>query len=123
MSTLALPRHSARTPRRKPLSQQMEIGITAVLVVIGMVLSILSLSYLFYANATASQDYHLRVLQQERAELFRQKEVLSMEIAQFEALATLQENEKIASMVAAENPLYILENRAVAQAPSDTKTE
>lgn len=122
MSTFALPRQSVVLPRRKTLSQQIEVGITAVLVVIGLVLSALSLSYLFYANKTATQDYHLRVLQEQRAELMTQSEVLEMQIANAESLRALQENTKINSMVAASQPLYISGASLTAQKEKEGET-
>ena len=108
MSTLALP-HQIRpaVAHRKPLSKRVEIGLTAVLVVIGLVLATLSLSYLFYANEKATQDYQLRVLQDQRAEFITKNEVLAMQIASLESLEALAENKQIANMVPAENLLYI----------------
>ncbi len=92
----------------------MEIGITTVLVIISLLLASISLSYLFYANEKATQDYQLRVLQEKRANLVRTNEVLSMQIADLESLIALEENDSIKNMVAMKNPLYIRGDSAVA---------
>jgi hypothetical protein len=116
MSTFALPRRSIPvSSRKKPLSERVEVGITAVLVVMGLLLSTLSLSYLFYANEKATQDYHLRILQEKRSSILQKNEVLSMQIAQLESLENLQQNKKIRTMVDAGEILHIRGDTQVAQ--------
>jgi hypothetical protein len=118
MSTYALPpRIGQRSPRKKPLSERVEIGITTVLVIIGLLLTTISLSYLFYANEKATQDYHLRILQEKRSKLVSSNEILSMQIADLESLAALEKSPKIQDMVAMKNPLYLRGNSAVARTP------
>ncbi|MBI5414519.1 hypothetical protein HZA38_03305 [Candidatus Peregrinibacteria bacterium] len=117
MSTSALLLHPQRMLRRRPLSERVEVGITTVLVVIGLVLAGISLLYLFYANEKATQDYHLRILQEKHAELVRANEVVAMLLSQREALVALEGNPKIQKMRDVKNKelLFIRDDIVVAR--------
>ncbi len=121
MSIITLPRRSSPIPiRKKPLSKRLEIGITMVLIVMGLVLSLLSLSFLFFANSQATQGFHLKTLQEQRADLMLSNEVLAMQIAGTEALDNLEENGQVKKMVNAESPLYLKGTSAVAKSEEET---
>ena|GEM_PF-6951983 len=96
MTSLSISR--SPLPLRRRLSARMEFGITIVLAVTGVLVAVLSLLYLFYANAKATQDYHLRTLQERRTELVKKNEILAAEIAKTESLDALEQNKQIAAM-------------------------
>ncbi len=68
----------------------------------------------------ATKGYTLRVLQQDRAELTQQNEILSMQIADLQSLEAMENNMIIESMVKAHQPQYIRGDTAVAKAESDS---
>ena len=75
---------------------------------------ILALLILFHENANATKGYRLRSLERERSMLMLEQEVLNMQIAQSQAMETLQTDKLIQVMVPLRNPAYAREESAVA---------
>jgi len=85
-----------------------------LMVAIGSLILLLALMILFHENANATKGYRLRTLEYERSQLMLEDEVLKMQIAQEQALETLQEDKKVQAMTPAKKPLYMNGTRAVA---------
>lgn len=109
---------SANAPkisRKMPLSERLERSIGAfVLLGLGLIL-LLAFLFLSSSNRIATRGYDLKVLENERAELLGENEILRMQIAEAQSLDRLAEDQVIQSMVKANEPLYIRGDTAVAQ--------
>ena len=81
---------------------------------IGSLILILALMILFHENANATKGYRLRSLERERSTLMLEQEVLNMQIAQSQAMETLQTDKLIQVMVPLRNPKYAEGDSAVA---------
>lgn len=113
-----LPQDSPKTReivRRKSLSERVELGVGIFLFVSVSLICILALLFLSHSNRVATRGYELKVLQQKQSNLVRQNEVLSMQVADLLSLEAMEKDEFIASMVKAEQPMYIRGDTAVAQ--------
>jgi hypothetical protein len=69
---------------------------------------------LFHENANATKGYQLRTLEHERSQLLLQEEVLKMQVAQEQALSTLETDPLIMGMVPVKNPQYVTGEHSVA---------
>jgi hypothetical protein len=122
MTDIALPRPVGpkKEPSRKPLSEQIELGVGAFLFVCISIICLLSLLFLSHNNRVATKGYELKMLQTERSELVRTNEVLSMQIADLQSLEAMESDSVIKSMVPAERPKYIRTDTAVAVKQNET---
>ncbi|PIZ71346.1 hypothetical protein COY07_05145 [Candidatus Peregrinibacteria bacterium CG_4_10_14_0_2_um_filter_43_11] len=100
--------------QRRPLSQKIEVGVTSLVFVIVVLVSMISLVYLAHANRNATKGYALKTLELQRSKLVMENEVWDMEIAKVKSLNTLQNDPKILSMVKATQPLYVRGDTAIA---------
>lgn len=82
--------------------------------VIGFLILVLALFILFHENVNATKGYKLRSLERARSEDLLRLEVLNMQIAQQQALETLQGDARIQGMISVKNPVYVKGDTAVA---------
>ncbi len=80
------------------------------------IICLLSLLFLTHSNQVATRGYELKMLQAKRSDLLRENEVLSMQIADLQALDALANDTTIKRMVKADKPQYIRTDTAVAKA-------
>ncbi len=78
-----------------------------LLCTIGTLIIILALLILFHHNFNATKGYRLRSLEHVRNQLLLQQEVLNMEISRAQALATLQGDSQLKTMVKPKNFTYV----------------
>lgn len=100
--------------RKDPLSHKVEVGANALVFVIITLVAIISLAYLGYSNRNATKGYALKTLELERSRLVTENEVWDMEIARVQALANIQSDPKIKSMVKTDSPMFIRGDTAIA---------
>ncbi len=100
--------------RRKTLSQKMEFGMTSLIFFTIVLIAIISLVFLAHANRNATKGYALKSLELKRSQLITENEVWDMQISQVKSLQTLQSDPKIASMVKADQPLFVRGDTAIA---------
>ncbi len=100
---------------KRPLSERIELGVGAFLFITVTIICLLSLLFLSHSNRVATKGYELKMLQAKRAELLRSNEVLSMQIADLQALDALENDATIKLMVKIDQPQYIRTDTAVAQ--------
>ena len=105
---------AAGLPRRPSLGRLVDQSTMLLMVCIGALILILALLILFHENANATKGYNLRKLEQERAQLQLQQEVLQMQIAEQQAIENLQGDPKIQQMKTVDKPLYVDGSPAVA---------
>lgn len=85
-----------------------------LMVVIGALILVLALLILFHENANATKGYTLRTLEYQRTQLLLEQEIQQMQIAEYQALETLQNDPAIAVMVPVKNPTYVTGMASVA---------
>lgn len=85
----------------------MDQSTILLMTVIGALIFILALLILFHENANATRGYSLRTLENERSVLLLEQEVLNVQIAQAQAISTLQNDAQIQAMRPYTNPQYI----------------
>jgi len=100
--------------RKNTLSQKVEVSVNALVFVIIVLVALISLAYLANANKNATKGYALKNLEVERSHLITENEVWDMEIAQTQALANIQNDPKVKSMVKTDTPLFIRGDTAIA---------
>lgn len=103
--------------RRSTLGQMVEQSTMLLMVSIGSLILLLALLILFHENATATKGYKLRSLEHQRSSLLLEEEVVNMQVAQQQAIETLQNDESIAKMIAVRNAGYITPEAKVAYQP------
>lgn len=81
---------------------------------IGSLILLLALFILFHENANATKGYRLRSLERERSLLMLEQEVLNMQIAESQAMETLQNDKIVQVMVPLKTPKYTEGESAVA---------
>ena len=106
---------SSTLPRRSSLGRQVVNSTTLLLGVIGTLIVVLALLILFHNNANATKGYQLRKLEDVRRQSLLEQEVLNMEIAKAQALATLQSDHRIQSMVKPKKPTFVKLESGLAQ--------
>lgn len=111
--------HNRIAGHKRPLSERVEVGIGAFLFITAAMICLLSLLFLSHSNRVATKGYELKMLQAKRAELQRTNEVLSMQIADLQALDMLENDDVVRMMVKADRPKYIRTDTAVAQVADD----
>jgi len=100
---------------KKTLSQRVEVGITAVLFVMLVVICLLSLLFLSHTNRVATKGHRIVALRNERNNLLIENEILGMQIADLQSLRNLENDPQILKMINAEKPKFIRGDTAVAQ--------
>jgi len=100
--------------RKNTLSQKVEVSVNALVFAIIVLVALISLAYLANANRNATKGYALKNLEVERSQLLTENEVWDMEIAQTQALANIQNDPKVKSMVKTDAPLFIRGDTAIA---------
>ncbi len=114
------PSANSRPPSNKrPLSERIELGVGAFLFITVTIICLLALLFLSHSNRVATRGYELKMLQTKRIDLMRQNEVLSMQIADLQALHALENDSTIKRMVKVDRPQYIRTDTAVAQLGED----
>lgn len=104
---------------KKPLSKQIELGVGAFLFISIACICLLSLLFLSHNNRVATKGYELRMLQETRAQLLREQEILSMQIADLQSLRSIENDNVVKTMVKADRPQYIRVDTAVAFGKGD----
>ncbi len=100
--------------RKNTLSHKVEVGVNALVSVIIALVVVISLAYLANSNRNATKGYALKNLEIERTQLLTENEVWDMEIARVQALANIQNDPKIRSMVKTDTPLFVRGDTAIA---------
>jgi len=100
--------------RRSSLGKLVDQSTVLLMVAIGSLILLLALLILFHENANATKGYRLRTLEQERSQLLLEQEVQKMQVAQQQALETLQEDAGIQAMMPAKRPTYVKEQQSAA---------
>ena len=114
MSAALLESNPTAKVRKNPLSHKVEVGINALVFVIIVLVAIISLAYLANSNRNATKGYALKNLELQRSQLLTENEVWDMEIARVQALANIQNDPKVKSMVKTDTPLFIRGDTAIA---------
>lgn len=81
---------------------------------IGTLILGLALLILFHENANATKGYSLRTLENRRSLLLLEQEVLNMQIAQAQALETLEKDAQVQAMVVPRGTKYVEAEERVA---------
>lgn len=105
---------SSEIPRRQSLGRLVNQSTALLMVCIGALILMLALLILFHENANATKGYSLRKLENQRSVLLLQQELLNMQIAEAQALESLQNDTQIARMIPFKNPKYVPAEPAVA---------
>ena len=100
--------------RKNTLSRKVEVSVNALVFVIIALVALISLVYLANANRNATKGYALKNLEVERSQLLTENEVWDMEIARVQALANIQNDPKVKTMVKTDTPLFIRGDTAIA---------
>jgi len=100
--------------RKDTLSHKVEVGVNALVFVIIALVTVISLVYLANSNRNATKGYALKNLELERTQLLTENEVWDMEIARVQALANIQNDPKVLSMVKTDTPLFVRGDTAIA---------
>ena len=88
-----------------------------LMVSIGSLIFLLALLILFHENANATKGYKLRSLEHQRSALLLEEEVVNMQVAQQQAIETLQNDARIQGMIAVRSAGYIQPDQTVAMQP------
>ncbi len=100
--------------RRNSLGRLMTSSTMLLLCTIGTLIIVLALLILFHHNFNATKGYRLRSLEYIRNQLLLQQEVLNMETARAQALATLERDPGVRMMVKTKKPKYVQGEPAIA---------
>ncbi len=100
--------------RKDPLSHRVEVGMNALVFVIIALVTLISLAYLANSNRNATKGYALKTLELRRSHILTENEVWDMEIARVQALANIQNDSKVKTMVNANQPLFVRGDTAIA---------
>lgn len=90
-----------------------------LMVSIGSLIFLLALLILFHENANATKGYKLRSLEHQRSALLLEEEVVNMQVAQQQAIETLQNDARIQQMIAVRSAGYIQPDQTVAMQPAN----
>lgn len=99
---------------RRPLSERIEASVGALLFTSIAIIAVLSLAFLAHGNSSATKGYEIKTLRETRANLLRENEILSMQIADLQSLDAMANDATIRAMVKVEEPRYIRGDTAVA---------
>ncbi len=114
MSSVLLENNPTIKVRKDPLSHKVEVGVNALVFVIITLVALISLAYLANSNRNATKGYALKTLEVKRTYLLTENEVWDMEIARVQALANIQNDPKVRSMVKTDSPMYVRGDTAIA---------
>lgn len=92
--------------RRESLGKMVTSGTIWLMVCIGTLILLLAFLILFHENANATNGYRLRNLERDRAILMLEQEVLNMQVAQAQALESLNTDPQIVGMPVSKNVRY-----------------
>jgi hypothetical protein len=92
--------------KRESLGRMVSSSTILLMVCIGTLILSLAFLILFHENANATNGYKLRNLEQDRAVLLLEQEVLNMEVAQAQALQNLNDDPKVKSMLLPKSVRY-----------------
>lgn len=110
--------HATALPsRRSTLGQMVEQSTVLLMVCIGSLIFVLAIIILFHQNANATKGYNLRSLEHQRSALLLEEEVVNMQVAQQQAIDTLQNDPRIVEMPIAKVGGYIQPDQTVAMQP------
>ena len=101
-------------PRRATLGRMVNQSTALLMISVGTLILALALLILFHENANATKGYSLRKLESQRSLLLLRQEVLNMQIAEAQALESLQNDPQIQAMVPYTKTKYIQEEQKVA---------
>lgn len=101
-------------PRRASLGRMVRTSTALLMVCIGTLILSLALLILFHENANATKGYSLRKLEGQRSIYLLEQEVLNMQIAQAQALESLERDAQIQAMVPFKKPNYVKQESVVA---------
>lgn len=93
--------------KRSTLAELVDQSTILLMGAIGALILILALMILFHENANATKGYRLRTLEHQRTQLLLEQEIQQMQIAEQQALESLQADPGIKAMVQAKNPTYV----------------
>lgn len=113
-AALMMQPNSTLKVRKDPLSHKVEVGVNALVFVIIVLVAFISLAYLANSNRNATKGYALKSLEIQRSHLLTENEVWDMEIARVQALANIQNDPKVRSMVKTDTPMFIRGDTAIA---------
>ena len=113
-SALFIESKSSENVRKRTLSQKIEFGMTSLTFFTIILIAIISLVYLAHANRNATKGYALKSLELRRSELLTENEVWDMQIAHVKSLQALQGDNKIKTMVKADQPMFVRGDTAIA---------
>ena len=114
MFTLSFFAPSSDMPRRASLGRLINQSTALLMMCIGALILGLALMILFHENANATKGYNLRKLENQRSILLLRQEVLNMQIAESQALETLQNDATIQAMIPAAKLRYTQQDPVVA---------
>jgi hypothetical protein len=100
--------------KKRTLSRRIELGAASLICITVVMICTLSLAYLAHSNKIATRAYQLKSLEKEREALITQNELWNMKLSQAQALATIENDPKVASMVSITAPIYVRGDTAVA---------
>ena len=100
--------------RKNTLSRKVEVSVNALVFVIIVLVALISLAYLANANRNATKGYALKNLELKRSQLLTENEVWDMEIARVQALANIQNDPKVKTMVKTDTPMFVRGDTAIA---------
>ena len=92
--------------KRESLGRMVTSSTILLMACIGTLILALAFLILFHENANATNGYKLRNLEQDRAVLLLEQEVLNMEVAQAQALQSLNDDPKVKGMVVPKSVRY-----------------
>jgi hypothetical protein len=113
-SALFIESKHSENVRKRTLSQRIEFGMTSLTFFTIILIAIISLVYLAHANRNATKGYALKSMELRRSQLLTENEVWDMQIAQVKSLQALENDDKIRSMVKADQPLFVRGDTAIA---------
>jgi len=95
-----------RGPRRSSLGRMVNQSTVLLMVSIGALILLLALMILFHQNSNATKGYLLRNLERERSHLLLEQEVLNMQVAKAQAMAKIENDRQVQTMIPVKNPIY-----------------
>ena len=105
---------SSDITRRPSLGRMVRSSTALLMGCIGTLILTLALLILFHENANATKGYSLRTLENRRSLLLLEQEVLNMQIAQAQALETLEKDAQVQAMVVPRGTKYVQAEERVA---------
>lgn len=92
---------------RQSLGRMVTQSTALLMTAIGTLILLLAFLILFHENSNATNGYRLRNLERERSVLLLEQEVLNMEVAQAQALDSLQQDPQVQAMAVVKTMRYV----------------